>query len=221
MTLPRTDQTPTASRGPADNPAHGGPAGPEAGPPERKTAHTRAAIQEHAMRLFREQGYAATTIEQIAEAAEISQSTFFRYFPSKEEVVLLDELDPVLIEAVLNQPEEMTPLQAIRRAIRALSEAMSDEEWAREQLRHELTRAVPELRAAMLNQFAGTLDLLAGAVAARTGRPADDPVVRTFAGAVVGVALATMGSAMYNPNTGFLRLLHQNLAHLENGSPLF
>jgi AcrR family transcriptional regulator len=47
---------------------------------ERKKAKTRALIQEHAMRLFGEQGYGATTVEQIADAAEVSPSTFFRYF---------------------------------------------------------------------------------------------------------------------------------------------
>jgi transcriptional regulator GlxA family with amidase domain len=50
---------------------------------ERKKTKTRAAIREHALRLFREQGYEATTVEQIAEAAEVSHSTFFRYFPTK------------------------------------------------------------------------------------------------------------------------------------------
>ena len=57
---------------------------------ERKKARTRAAIREHAFRLFRAQGYDATTVEQIADAAEVSPSTFFRYFPTKEDVVVED-----------------------------------------------------------------------------------------------------------------------------------
>src|SRR5262249_44921406 len=76
---------------------------------ERKKAKTRAAIQQHALRLFREQGYAATTVEQIAAAAEISPSTFFRYFPTKEDVVLYDDLDPLLIAAFDAQPPELSP----------------------------------------------------------------------------------------------------------------
>ena len=63
---------------------------------ERKKVKTRAAIQEHALRLFREQGYSQTTVEQIAAAAEVSPSTFFRYFPTKEDVVLFDATEPVI-----------------------------------------------------------------------------------------------------------------------------
>jgi len=58
-----------------------------AGLRERKKLATRTAIHDGAMRLFAEQGYAGTTIDQIAEAADVSRATVFTYFPAKEDIV--------------------------------------------------------------------------------------------------------------------------------------
>src|SRR5262249_21598608 len=96
---------------------------------ERKKQKTRSAIQREAMRLFQEQGYDATTVEQIAEAAEISQSTFFRYFPTKEDVILLDDYDPLLIRMIAERPAEEPPVTAVRNAIvEAMRTALTEEE---------------------------------------------------------------------------------------------
>src|SRR5215471_13419905 len=97
---------------------------PAQGLRERKKAKTRAAIQRHALRLFQEQGYDATTVEQIAAAAEVSPSTFFRYFPTKEDVGLYDALDPLLFSAFRAQSPELSPIEAMRRAIREVYEHM-------------------------------------------------------------------------------------------------
>lgn len=83
---------------------------------ERKKARTRKTIRTEAFRLFREKGYPHTTVEQIAAAAEVSPSTFFRYFPTKEDLVLADDLDPALIEAFQAQPPELSALTAFLRA---------------------------------------------------------------------------------------------------------
>src|SRR5215470_5069758 len=91
---------------------------PAQGLRERKKAKTRAAIQRHALRLFREQGYEATTVTQIADAAEVSESTFFRYFPTKEHLVLEDDLDDALMASFEAQPAGLTPVQAMRAALR-------------------------------------------------------------------------------------------------------
>jgi AcrR family transcriptional regulator len=156
---------------------------------ERKKAKTHQAIQEAALRLFRTQGYEATTVEQIAEAAEVSPSTFFRYFPTKEEVVIHDALDPILFAAFAGQPAELTPLQALRASMAAVFGALTPDELALEYERQELILAVPELRARMLDDLAATFSGFAEALAARVGRSTDDLSVRAFAGAVLGAAL--------------------------------
>jgi AcrR family transcriptional regulator len=85
---------------------------------ERKKARTRDAIQSQALRLFRDQGYEATAVSQIAEAAEVSESTFFRYFPTKEDVVMWDRFDPLILDAVRLQPAGSGPIVALRGAFR-------------------------------------------------------------------------------------------------------
>ena len=167
-----------------------------AGLRERKKAKTRAAIREHALRLFEEQGYAATTVDQIAEAADVSQSTFFRYFPTKEDVILTDDIDPVIIAEMRAQPPDIHPVEAIRRSIRSAFARVSREDWERERLRQRLFQTVPELRARAVQQFVETIDLLAGVVAERAGLPADDFSARVVAGAVIGASLAAVSDGI-------------------------
>ena len=157
---------------------------------ERKKARTRAAIREHAFRLFRAQGYDATTVEQIADAAEVSPSTFFRYFPTKEDVVLQDDLDLLWLEAIQEQPPEMSPIAAMRAGVHAAFARMGEAEWAQMREMTELAMTVPAVRARMLAELARTTKALAEAVAERTGRDPGDFAVRTLAGAIVGIAMA-------------------------------
>ena len=141
---------------------------PETGLRERKKAKTRAAIQAQALRLFRERGYAGTTVEQIAAAAEVSQSTFFRYFRTKEDVVLHDRFDPVLIEAFHAQPEELAPAQALRAAMRAVFAELPAAELEQERLRGELSAFATATPATTL---ARALWASAGGSAAASSRP--------------------------------------------------
>ncbi|MGD0084034.1 MAG: TetR family transcriptional regulator [Acidimicrobiales bacterium] len=193
---------------------------PLAGLRERKKAKTRLAIREHAMALFREQGYDRTTVEQIAAAAEVSPSTFFRYFPSKEEVVLQDDYDPLLIAAFQSQPVDTPPAKALRNAMYEVFSSMPDEERAREFERERLMMAVPELRARMLAQITDMIQMLAEVVAERVGRPVDDFEVRNFAGALIGMALGIELTYRDGPVGDYLELFDRGLAHLEAGLPL-
>ena len=93
---------------------------------ERKKQKTRWAIQDHAMRLFAEQGYEATTVDQIAAAAEISPSTFFRYFKTKEDVVVQDEYDAVITDGLRDLDPAGPPMTAIRTVMGAALRGMDD-----------------------------------------------------------------------------------------------
>jgi AcrR family transcriptional regulator len=88
----------------------------------RKKAKTRMMIEDAALKLFAEQGYEATTVEQIAAEVEISTTTFFRYFPSKADVVLChqDANMPLLREAILQFPAGESDLSAVQHAINAV-----------------------------------------------------------------------------------------------------
>src|SRR4030088_2765953 len=78
---------------------------------ERKKLKTKEAIQREALRLFQERGYDETTIEQIAAAADISPSTFFNYFPTKEDLIIFDRYDPIFESFLLGMPND-GPLSA-------------------------------------------------------------------------------------------------------------
>jgi AcrR family transcriptional regulator len=187
---------------------------------ERKKAKTRIAIREHAMALFKDQGYDKTTVEQIAAAAEVSPSTFFRYFPSKEEVVLQDDYDALLIAAFHAQQVDVPPLRALRNAISEVFLSMPEGQQAQEAERIRLMTAVPELRARMLAQVSEMIQMLAEAVAERVGRQSDGFEVRTFAGALVGVALGIAAGSGDDPASDYLRQFDRALTLLEAGLPL-
>ncbi len=188
---------------------------------ERKKARTRAAVQAHALELFRRQGYAATTIDQIAAAAEISPSTFFRYFPTKEDVLLYDRYDPELLAAFAAQPAELSVTEAMRRAIAEVIGALPGDEWALERERGRLIVQVPELRARLLDQMTQSIGMLTAAVRARVGPEADAFAVRMFVGALVGVAMAAMLDSAEQPDGDYLAAFDAGLTQLEAGLPLF
>jgi AcrR family transcriptional regulator len=81
---------------------------------QRKKTATADRIRASALRLFREQGYDATTVDQIAAAAGVSHMTFFRYFPAKEDVALSDSYDPLIASHIAQTPATWPLTQRIR-----------------------------------------------------------------------------------------------------------
>src|SRR2546425_12630239 len=146
---------------------------------ERKKQKTKEAIQREAMRLFQEQGYDETTIEQIASAADISPSTFFNYFPTKEDVVLYDRYDPMLVSLIEDARSDEPLSQTMKRALDGMGRAM---EADREMVlaRAKLGLQAPSLRGRFWEELQKAQSLLGGLIAARSGRAAADFEIRVL-----------------------------------------
>ncbi len=185
---------------------------------ERKKARTRTSIQEQAMRLFRAHGYDDTTVEQIAEAAEVSPTTVYRYFPTKPDLVIYDDLDEPMMAALRSQPADMSATEAMRHAITAVFGGSLGQQLEMQRLRAELIRDVPELRAAMIDEFTRTLRLMAGAIAQRASGQADPDEVLALSGAVLGLTLAAwLASEGDDWIDTFLRRIDKGIRLLETG----
>jgi AcrR family transcriptional regulator len=182
---------------------------------ERKKIRTRETIRREAFRLIQEHGYAATTVEQIAEAAEVSPSTFFRYFPTKESVLLADDMDPMILNALEEQPADLSPSQAVRRAYQAAMANLSEDQREFENTRQRLMFSIPELKAAMYDEYYRTITTFAEAVGRRTGRDAGDFELRVFAGALTGAMMA-----VYEPGPGATETVLRALDFVDAGMPL-
>jgi AcrR family transcriptional regulator len=132
---------------------------------ELKKARTRARLQEEALRLFVERGYEATTVEQIAAAAGVSHMTFFRYFPVKEDVVLSDSYDPLLVAAIRERPRDEHPVVRVHAGVRGALGAVYAADRDALLVRVRLTLGTPALRARLWEHQFATRDLLAAALA--------------------------------------------------------
>jgi AcrR family transcriptional regulator len=167
---------------------------PAVGLRERKKLRTRAQLTEAALRLFSERGFDATTIEDIVEEVEVSPRTFFRYFDSKEDVVIgfFDDLGEELRAMLAARPPEESPFTAIRRALGSLVDlytAQADRVTAAKRLAHD----TPAIRARLLDKHARWENGVAEDLAARLGAdPDDDPRPRLIA----AVALAAFSTAV-------------------------
>ena len=184
---------------------------------ERKKQKTRSAIQREAMRLFQQQGYDATTVEQIAEAAEVSQSTFFRYFPTKEDVVLLDDYDPVIAAMIAARPADEPAVAAIRAAmIEAMRVVLvEDEKLVKDRIGFMLS--VPAIRARMFEQSSSTQVMFCEVLAKRTGRDPDSFDVQVAAGAILGALNTAVMYWAQHPDATLDELAERALTLVESG----
>jgi AcrR family transcriptional regulator len=199
------------------SPSAGGQGG---GLRERKKQRTRESIQRTALRLFEKQGYEETTIEQIAAAVEISPSTFFNYFPTKEDVVLFDAYDPVAIRMFLERPKDEPLNVSLRVVLQALAATFERDERMI-LARGRLFLEVPELRARLWDEAERTQLLILDLLAERTGRRPDDFELRVAARVVMAAILEASKEWMRsNGRHGLVELANRAFAVVEAGAHL-
>ncbi len=186
---------------------------------ERKKLETRRSLRDSALRLFAEQGFDRTTIEDITEAADVAQRTFFLHFASKEDVLLADaqERGAAFAAALADQPADASPTQAARGALHALMGGAVDHEEL--MLRARLMEEAPSVLARNLEQYTAFEDLISRDAAARLGQDPYRDTYPVLLGATTMTALRVAISVWYRQGgRGDLsRIVDAALSQLERG----
>lgn len=191
----------------------------ESGRRAANKAQTRAAIRGAALDLISRQGYHATTVAQIAEAAQISHTTLFRYFDSKEQVLIHDDLDDVRVELLKQIPPGLDRFELVRRLITDLFEAAREDEWASNPDRLHLLRTEPVLRMAYQLEVDATMQEARAFIAEYTGTSPDALPLRVFLAALSGVMMHLTEQAD-RPDEVLLDEVMAAVDLLEQGLPL-
>ncbi|MFG2413879.1 TetR/AcrR family transcriptional regulator [Streptomyces goshikiensis] len=175
------------------------PAAPAAGLRERKKRRTRDALLRAALLLFVSQGYEKTTVDEITDAVDVSQRTFFRYFANKEEVAFAvqDLAESHFVAALRARPGAEGPLEAMRNAVLAswdtIGEAIAEVVPVDLYMRtYRLIESTPALLAVHLRRSTELEERISLLIAAREGLDVDaDPRPRVAVAAFSGVMRVT------------------------------
>jgi AcrR family transcriptional regulator len=162
---------------------------------DRATRAVRSEVSAVAMRLFLEQGFDKTTVDQIAAEAGLSRTSFFRYFATKEDVVLghIEERGQQVLEALVARPAREPAWQALRQSFTLLLEEVAASPERGLSMARMLNDA-PLLKARHLGKQLTWQDLLMPEVARRLGvmNQEYDPRPR----ALIAAALACLNAAV-------------------------
>jgi AcrR family transcriptional regulator len=141
---------------------------------ERNAARTREHILDTALPLFLDQGYEATTMEEVAERAQVGTTTLYRYFGTKEQLALGPIAQHGQMATELSQRPTDEPLDlALGHALRALLTTQGQDPERLRRVKAVVDRT-PSLQVRLAEEFVGERTLLERAVSERLGRPADD-----------------------------------------------
>ncbi|MER6676008.1 TetR family transcriptional regulator [Streptomyces sp. NPDC000983] len=194
---------------------------------ERKKQRTRDALLLAALRLFTTRGYEETTVDDIADAVEVSQRTFFRYFASKEEAAFAVQAmtEAHYVEAVRLRPPGEPPMQALRQAVVEGWDGLNDviESVVPVELYLRMYRVVestPVLLAAHLRRSAETEERIARVLAEREGLDVDaDPRPRLAVAVFGGVMRVTERQWSMGEDFSLDGIRRLTIAYLEQVGP--
>ncbi|GGV13596.1 TetR family transcriptional regulator [Actinomadura sp. LOL_016] len=185
---------------------------PDARPPgrrERKKQRTREALVDAAFALFAEKGFDATTVEEIADAVDVSSRTFFRYFASKEDVALTfqDEQLRAVLTLLSERPADEPIITALRRTIVQVARACESGELGFTPERFEclitMTADSPALSAGSLEHAQRKQLLLTEVIAERMGFDLATDLRPHIVAAVALGAFRTAAEALHSPEMGY------------------
>jgi mycofactocin system transcriptional regulator len=183
--------------------------------PGRRRATSRADLEQVAFTLFTARGFDATTVDEIAAAAGIGRRTFFRYFPSKNDVpwgAFEDELERMRVR-LKACPPEVPLMDAIRLALIDFNR-VAPAQVPLHRRRMELILRVPTLLAHSTLRFTAWRAVVAEFVAERTGHRPDDLAPQAIAHAVLGVSVAAYEHWLDDPAADLGTLLDNAMREL-------
>ncbi len=153
----------------------------------RARQDARAEVARAAFKVFAERGFDQVTATEAAEAAGVSRASFFRYFDSKEQAVLVAEeaVGATVAAALRERPGGEDAWTALRRSLDPVVADYRDSP-AEALARLRLIRGTPSLRARQLEQLERWREVIGAALAARLGRDRDDIRVEALVGAALG-----------------------------------
>jgi AcrR family transcriptional regulator len=158
----------------------------------RKRIRTKQMVQKEALRLFADKGYEQTTVDDIAHAAAMSPRTFFRYFPTKEDVLLWDEYDERPLRELWRTPPGEDPFAQLILQTRELLAEIYHKDPELLLARIKLSFSIPEVRARFLDQQVVLAGPYFAQIADGVGVPRDDLKLTVTLAAVYSATLVAV-----------------------------
>lgn len=178
----------------------------EGGLRERKRLSAMRRIQGVALDLFEARGFDAVTVEQVADASDVSPSSVYRYFGTKEELVFWDDFDLREDDLLAGALAEPVPLDGVRHLVLSTLATFDAQDERLVQRRVALMMSTPELEQAGAARTYALAEGVGRLLATRLGRPMVDLEVQVFAHALTG---GLLGMFHHWHGTGFARPLHE------------